>query len=367
MAPGTFSLGNKGQDTNDMKDELVYGIVFSKHDEKIGPNAVSWIPAEIDEETRNQVSVKSMNLCSGGRESMPKGVELITFPTLELKGLIKCFSLEPAGAPDRAENATITLLFSDANDAVFYKYIESFNPEFNEAAKHFQAMHVKDASVEDYTSEIENLLARVMALLEDLYKAEMPAGGKAAFVMPDEKTPAKRVYRYKVVVIGDPEVGKTSMILRFTENVFRKTYIMSIGVNVTTKIIEVGDLQVEFVIWDVAGQSKFDLARRSFYEGASGQLIVFDLTRPNTFDSVAKWHRDIKLSLKKDIPGFVIGNKADLTSRIAVGRDEIDPTLSGMGLEYIEASAVTGKNVQAAFIKLALQLVSSSKKRPESV
>ncbi|MBN2152197.1 MAG: GTP-binding protein [Candidatus Lokiarchaeota archaeon] len=346
-----------------MKHELVYGIVFSKHDEKMGPIAVSWVPAEIDEEARNQVSKKSMNLCSGGGcEAMPKGVELITFPALELKGLIKCILLNPAGAPDCPEYATITMLFSDAHDAVFYKYIESFNPEFNEAAKHFQAMYEKDASAEDYASEIENFLARVMELLEELYKAEMPAGGKTAFAMSDQSAPAKRVYRYKVVVIGDPEVGKTSMILRFTENVFRKTYIMSIGVNVTTKIIELGDVQVEFVIWDVAGQSKFDLARRSFYEGASGQLLVFDLTRPVTFENVPKWHRDIALSLKKNISGFVIGNKSDLTSQIAVGKDEIDPCVEGLGLDYIEASALTGKNIQAAFIKLAQSLVPSAKK-----
>nr|MDO8086872.1 Rab family GTPase [Candidatus Sigynarchaeum springense] len=345
-----------------MKHELVYGIVFSKHDEKIGPIAVSWIPAEIDEETRNQVSTKSMNLCTGGGDSIPKGIELITFPALELKGLIKCFSLDPSGATDKVGNATITLLFSDANDAVFYKYINTFNPEFDEAAKHFQALHGKGASEKDYTSEIENLLSRVMNVLEDLYKAEMPAGGKTAFAMADETMPAKHVYRYKIVVIGDPEVGKTSMILRFTENVFRKTYIMSIGVNVTTKIIEIGDLQVEFVVWDVAGQSKFDLARRAFYEGASGQLIVFDLTRPQTFDSVAKWHRDIKISLKKNIPGFVIGNKADLTSRIAVTKDDIDPCVASTGLDYLETSALTGKNVQAAFIKLALQLVAATKK-----
>ncbi len=345
-----------------MTNDLVYGIVFAKHDDKVGPDAVCWIPAEIDAETRSQVSAKSLNLCSGGDGKIPKGVELITFPTLELKGLIKCFALDASNGTELAQKATITLLFSDANDAVFYKHIGAFNPEFDEAAKHFQALHQKEASLEEYTSEIESLLSRVTDVLEELYKAEMPAGGKAAFAMPDEKASGKRIYRFKVVVLGDPEVGKTSMILRFTENVFRKTYIMSIGVNVTTKIIELGDAQVEFVIWDIAGQSKFDLARRSFYEGASGQLIMFDLTRPSTFDSVAKWHRDIKLTRQKDIPGFVIGNKSDLVSRVVVTRDDIEPCVTGLGLEYIETSALTGKNVQAAFIKLAQQLVSSMKK-----
>jgi small GTP-binding protein len=345
-----------------MANDLVYGIVFSKHDEKVGPDAVCWIPAEIDAETRSQVSTKSLNLCSGGGGIIPKGVELITFPTLELKGLIKCFALDASNPTESNQNATISMLFSDANDAVFYKHINAFNPEFDEAAKHFQDLYQKDASREEYTIEIENLLARVTGVLEELYKAEMPAGGKTAFAMPDETPSTKRIYRFKVVVLGDPEVGKTSMILRFTDNVFRKTYIMSIGVNVTTKLVELGDAQVEFVIWDIAGQSKFDLARRSFYEGASGQLIVFDLTRPNTFESVAKWHRDIKLSRKKDIPGFVIGNKSDLISRIAVTRDDIEPCVAGLALEYIETSALTGKNVQAAFIKLAQQLVSSMKK-----
>ncbi len=345
-----------------MTNDIVYGIVFAKHDEKVGPDAVCWVPAEINAETRSQVSAKSLNLCSGGGGVIPKGVELITFPTLELKGLIKCFGLDTSSKAENAQNATITLLFSDANDAVFYKHLNAFNPEFDEAAKHFQALYQKEASPEEYTNEIENFLARVTEVLEELYKAEMPAGGQAAFAMPEEKTSGKHIYRFKVVVLGDPEVGKTSMILRFTENVFRKTYIMSIGVNVTTKLIELGDALVEFVVWDIAGQSKFDLARRSFYEGASGQLIVFDLTRPNTFESVAKWHRDIKLSLKKDIPGFVIGNKSDLIGRIAVSRDEIDPCMKELTLEYIETSALTGKNVQAAFIKLAQKLVPSAKK-----
>lgn len=351
-----------------MKQDLVYGIVFSKHDEKLGPSAVCCVPADIDAEIQAHVSTKALNLCSGGKDVVPKGVELITFPSIEMKGLIKCLRLElPAsGVGTRketyTENATLTLLFSDANDAVFYKYIDAFSPAFNEVAMHLQALYKRDASPADYVVEIEGMLARVTSILEELYQAEMPSGGKVAFALPEGMPSAKPTYRFKVIVLGDPEVGKTSLILRFTENVFRKTYIMSIGVNVTTKIVELENAQVEFICWDLAGQSKFDIARRSFYEGANGQFLVFDLTRPSTFESIAKWHRDVKQSLKGDIHGFIIGNKADLTSKIAVTRDEIDFCVQDLGLDYIEASALTGKNVQAAFIKLAQNLVASKKK-----
>ncbi len=173
--------------------------------------------------------------------------------------------------------------------------------------------------------------------------------------------------RFKIVVLGDPQVGKTSTVLRFTDKTFRRTYIMTIGVNMSEKFIKIKNNRIRFVIWDIAGQSKFQVMRRHFYEGAEGQLLIFDLTRPITFQNIRKWYKDIKLHTKNVLPGFILGNKSDLIEQRNVFGDEIIELADELGLEYIETSALTGKNVDKAFLKLGELLSEDLEKKRAKV
>nr|MDO8110464.1 Rab family GTPase [Candidatus Sigynarchaeota archaeon] len=343
-----------------MKPDIISGIVFAKYDDKIGPDAVSWMPSDLDENIRSQVSIKSLNLFAGDEDTLPKSLELIPFPSIELKGLIKCFHLKPKEPRTGLIHATITLIFSEQNDAVFYKYLNNFNPVFDEGATTIQSMEDNTAPPEEYSKYMETLHGKVMGLLEELYLTEMPSHSSVAFPAPVAEEKMAHHFSFKVIVVGDSQVGKTSTILRYTDNSFRKTYIMSMGVNITNKIIYVDDAKIEFVLWDIAGQSKFDKTRRSFYSGASGQLIVFDLTRPQTFHSVAKWYSDIQQALKRNVPGFILGNKSDLTESIAVNHFDITQLALKLSMGYFETSALTGKNVDEVFTGL-VKLLRESK------
>lgn len=306
-----------------------------------------------------------MNLVLDSNSPIPKHLELVTFPTLELKGLIKYFQVTKMGKSNEFANAAIILLFGEENDAVFYKYHDNFNTIFEDTSNVLQELVARTAGIKELVLAIEWLQRNVLGLLEELYMAEMPSGNVDAFpnnISPDQM---KRSFTFKVIVCGDPQVGKTSVILRETDNVFRKTYIMSIGVNITSKIIYQEDAKIEVVIWDIAGHSKFDKSRRLFYEGARGMFIVFDLTRPETFYSIEKWYYDIKQKLKNDIPGFLLGNKADLIdqSNLTIAESEITRLASDLNLEYIQTSALTGENVDNAFMKLVSLIRNASQRK----
>jgi len=169
--------------------------------------------------------------------------------------------------------------------------------------------------------------------------------------------------KFKVVVLGDPSVGKTSTILRFTDNVFLRAYIPTMGLNITQKIFNIGATIIELVLWDLGGQTKFESIRRKFYEGASILLLVFDLTNPMSFANVPKWYQDIKDYMKnnKALNGYLVGNKNDLVNNRIVSETDAKKLSYSLDLEYLEISALTGYNVEITFQKIAKKLLAFNK------
>jgi len=169
--------------------------------------------------------------------------------------------------------------------------------------------------------------------------------------------------KFKVVVLGDPRVGKTSTILRFTDNVFLRAYIPTMGLNITQKIFDLDIAIVELVLWDIGGQTKFELIRKKFYEGASIILVLFDLSSAISFANVPKWHQDIKKYMRNNqaLKGYLIGNKSDLVKKRIVSEIDAIRLAYSLDLEYLEISALTGYNVEMAFQKIARKLLNFNK------
>jgi small GTP-binding protein len=159
---------------------------------------------------------------------------------------------------------------------------------------------------------------------------------------------------YKIIVIGDPAVGKTSLILRFTDNAFRQSYLPTIGTNLSDKVLSLGRENIELVFWDIAGQSKFSKARKNFYRGAHGIIIVFDLTSLESFKNVKAWHDDAT-SVLGSVPCYVIGNKLDMADKRAVGDEEIRNLAQELSCGVFLTSALTGEHVEESFRDLALR------------
>ncbi|MBN2154187.1 MAG: GTP-binding protein [Candidatus Lokiarchaeota archaeon] len=347
------------------RTDIIVGIVFSRYDEIAGPDAIYWLPGELTRETLTVVSNRSLNMLSGDEHSIPKELEIVTFPPIELKGMIKFVQIDDRSKRGGFINASITLLFNDKDAPVFYKYRAEFDQPFEDFSRVVVALEQHSAFPRDYLEAFTRFSSRTNSIIKNLYEKEVGLKDMVEFPDPDEGAIKYRTYKFKVVVVGDPEVGKTSLILRYTDNAFRRTYITTIGVNVTAKNLIYSDRKVKFAIWDVAGQTKFQKSRRHFYEGAHGVIIVFDLTRPASFEDVGKWYDDVKQAVRCEIPGIILGNKADLASDIKVSSERIEATAQQLRLGYIETSASEGKNVNEAFLYLAAMLVNKGKEEPE--
>jgi small GTP-binding protein len=173
----------------------------------------------------------------------------------------------------------------------------------------------------------------------------------------DEEIP----YVFKILLLGDGGVGKTSLLRRFIHNTFDVDYHSTIGVQFMTKIIKFHNKNVKLVIWDIAGQSKHTTYRHLYYKAANGVILVYDLTRENSFYNLPKWIKDAKESVGPDMKIAIFGNKEDLEHQRVI------PTYAGQNYAnqigstiFAETSAKSGYNVEVAFLDLAKALVERS-------
>ena len=296
--------------------------------------------------------MKSINILSGEDGRVSDSLAIVPFPSINLKGMIKNIVIKDSARRGGAIDSSITIIFDESYDSIFYKYINNFEAIFNDIADKIIKLEESKAGKKQIEDELKRFYAHILEILEDLSDSEIQSDEIEEFPTSEDEDVEIKESRFKIVVLGDPQVGKTSTVLRFTDKTFRRTYIMTLGVNVSEKFIKIKNTRIKFVIWDIAGQSKFQVMRRHFYEGAEGQLLIFDLTRPITFQNIRKWYKDIKLHLKDELHGFILGNKSDLIEQRKVFGDEIIELANELGLEYIETSALTGRNVDKAFFKL---------------
>ena len=165
---------------------------------------------------------------------------------------------------------------------------------------------------------------------------------------------------YKVIIVGPGAVGKTSLLNRFVHNEFTLKYKLTIGVDFLTKTLEYEPSKsVKLHIWDIGGQERFKFLHRSFYDGALGALLVFDLSRQHTFTSMKTWLSEMRIIMEHDIPTTIIGNKTDLIPEIGeiIDRKEVEQFAKKENCFYIETSAKTGDYVEKAFLELTNRII----------
>jgi Ras-related protein Rab-32 len=167
------------------------------------------------------------------------------------------------------------------------------------------------------------------------------------------------VYRFKVIIIGEAGVGKTSLIKRFVSGRFTSDYRVSIGANLFVKdLILNSDIDVSIQIWDIAGQEKWVKMRHLYYKGAHGALIVGDLSRGNTFEQLKEfWNPELK-KFCGDIPKILVVNKVDL--KHIVSNSDIKKLAQNINVNAtIFTSAKNGQNVEEAFRQIADEIITS--------
>lgn len=163
-------------------------------------------------------------------------------------------------------------------------------------------------------------------------------------------------YLFKYIIIGDTGVGKSCLLLQFTDKRFQPVHDLTIGVEFGARMITIDSKQIKLQIWDTAGQESFRSITRSYYRGAAGALLVYDITRRDTFNHLANWLKDCREYANSNMAIMLIGNKSDLEARREVKKEEGEAFAREHGLIFMETSAKTAANVEEAFIGTAKEI-----------
>jgi small GTP-binding protein len=174
----------------------------------------------------------------------------------------------------------------------------------------------------------------------------------------------KQIYNLKIIVLGDIAVGKTSVIGRFITNTFSEDYKSSISCEFKRKQLDIdGETSANLTIWDTCGEERFMSVTKQYYNGSHGAMIMYDLTKKDTFIKMNRWIKDVKDNAPKDIVIMVVGNKSDLVMEKADLGEELTPFKDNY--LYCDVSAKTGTNVSLAFENLTLKIMENIKEKKD--
>jgi small GTP-binding protein len=171
---------------------------------------------------------------------------------------------------------------------------------------------------------------------------------------------------YKIIIIGDAEVGKTALARRFTMDQFDESYLFTLGVDFFAKELDVKGKTVKLVIYDTAGQEKFDFIRGLYFEGAAGAVVAYDITNRQSFDRVGHWVQQVIQHCKR-IPIELVATKVDLEDQRVVTTEEGQKRAKQNKIDFIESSSKDSINVNDLFQSLAERIWEKYEKMASSL
>ncbi|XP_073139784.1 ras-related protein RABD1 [Henckelia pumila] len=160
-------------------------------------------------------------------------------------------------------------------------------------------------------------------------------------------------YLFKLLLIGDSSVGKSCLLLRFADDSYVDSYISTIGVDFKIRTIELDGKTIKLQIWDTAGQERFRTITSSYYRGAHGIIIVYDVTEMESFNNVKQWLNEIDRYANDSVCKLLVGNKCDLIESKVVDTATGKAFADGLGIPFLETSAKDSINVEQAFLTMA--------------
>jgi len=164
-------------------------------------------------------------------------------------------------------------------------------------------------------------------------------------------------YLFKLLLIGDSGVGKTSLLFRFADDKFNNSFISTIGIDFKIRTIEVDGKKIKLQIWDTAGQERFRTITTAYYRGAMGILLVYDITNEKSFENIKNWMRNIEEHSSSDVQRMIVANKCDMDDRRQVSRDRGEGLAIEHACKFMETSAKANLNVENAFYTLARDIM----------
>ena len=170
-------------------------------------------------------------------------------------------------------------------------------------------------------------------------------------------------YTFKILTLGESGVGKTCILRRFVENKFSKNHLATIGVDFKTKTISIKGYEVKLKIWDTAGQERFRNIVSSYYKGAHGIMMVYDITDLETFENLNSWLMEIEKNASKNVYKILVGNKCDMEKDRKVTFEQGKEFASQYGMKFFETSAKESTNVQEAFVAMTKEIIKEAQEK----
>jgi Ras-related protein Rab-1A len=171
-------------------------------------------------------------------------------------------------------------------------------------------------------------------------------------------------YLFKLLLIGDSGVGKSCLLLRFADDTYTDSYISTIGVDFKIRTVDLDTKTIKLQIWDTAGQERFRTITSSYYRGAHGIIIVYDITDKESFDNVRQWLFEIDRYASENVCKLLVGNKSDLSNKRAVEYDAAKTFADELTIPFLETSAKNATNVEQAFLTMAAQIKNKMQSQP---
>lgn len=171
-------------------------------------------------------------------------------------------------------------------------------------------------------------------------------------------------YLFKILLIGDSGVGKTCILCRFSDDSFNPSFISTIGIDFKMKTIELNGKKIKLQIWDTAGQERFYTITSTYYRGAMGIMLVYDITDGKSFDSIGKWLRNIDENANEDVVRMIMGNKCDMEDKRVIPTERGQEVAKHHGIPFIETSAKTNINITRAFHDITMKILEKQPEKP---
>jgi len=176
-----------------------------------------------------------------------------------------------------------------------------------------------------------------------------------------------KILQFKLVLLGEAAVGKSSLVLRFVKGHFQDYQESTIGAAFLTQTVCLEDITVKFEIWDTAGQERYHSLAPMYYRGAQAAIVVYDITSPDTFKRAQAWVKELRQQANQNIVIALAGNKADLAQQRTVDNEEAESYAKENNLLYMETSAKTALNVNDLFLQIAKLLPKNDQKESGNI
>ncbi|KAJ6803046.1 ras-related protein RIC1 [Iris pallida] len=171
-------------------------------------------------------------------------------------------------------------------------------------------------------------------------------------------------YLFKLLLIGDSGVGKSCLLLRFADDSYLESYISTIGVDFKIRTVEQDEKTIKLQIWDTAGQERFRTITSSYYRGAHGIIVVYDVTDQESFNNIRQWLNEIDRYASDNVNKLLVGNKCDLTDKRVVSYETGKAFADEIGIPFLETSAKSAANVEQAFMMMAAEIKNRMANQP---